>query len=381
MKHLLSVTFVLLSSMLATAQTFESMVNSIASQSPELKKQSLDNYFSSGISFPIIEGNSTVFFIFRGKADSVFIAGDATGWDPSMKMQRIDGTDTWYSRATYEPDARLEYKIVVNKKDWILDAFNKRIVTGGTGQNSEFLMPSYELPRYIYERDVVPWGTYSDTVIYSKYLGEARPIRIYLPAGYEKSNGRYPVAFFHDGFEFFDRTAARDIMDNMTYEKKIHPLIAVFVQPVHRDDEYSGKLQAKYTRFMTEELIPFMDKGYKTIAEPTSRAQLGISNGGNIALWLVASHPEKTAGVAAFSSNVVKNINKNFLKNGCKNQKIYLDLGKYDLPDLIPMVRNLRDQLENEGCNISYHEYNEGHSWKFWQKYLPEALIFLFPPD
>ena len=366
---------------LSQGQSFEDLLNKILTLTPDQKLQALESYFSSGISIPVIEGNTTVFFIYRGKADSVFIAGDATGWAPLIPMKRIAGTDTWYCKAEYDADARLEYKIVINKKDWILDPLNKRIVTGGTGQNSEFLMPAYELPHDINERDVVPWGTYSDTLIYSKYLGEDRPLRIYLPAGYQKGNARYPVAYFHDGFEFFDRTAARDIMDNMTYEKKIRPLIAVFIQPVHRDEEYSGRLQKKYTRFMTDELLSFIDQNYRTMAEPDGRAQIGISNGGNIALWLAATHPEKTGKVAAFSSNVMNNIYKAFLKKGCKRQKIYLLLGKYDLPVLIPMVRKLRKQLDDEGCNVSFHEYNEGHSWKYWQKYLPDALEYLFPAE
>jgi len=138
-------------------------------------------------------------------------------------------------------------------------------------------------------------------------------------------------------------------------------------------------LQANYTRFMIEELIPFIDAKYRTIKTPEGRAQFGISNGGNIALWLVASHPETNAKVAAYSSNVMKNINKAFLKNGCKSQQIYLILGKYDLPPIIPMVRNLKKQLAEEGCTINYHEYNEGHSWKYWQKYLPDALEYFFP--
>jgi len=381
MKNFLFFFIFFLGSLISKAQPFESLLKTINSQAPMQKQQTLDLYFSSGVSIPILEGKNTTFFIYQGAADSVFVAGDATGWKPSIPLEKIEGTDTWYCKATYEPDARLEYKIVVNKKDWILDPLNKNIVNGGMGQNSELLMPVYEQPRYIYERDIVPWGTYSDTVIHSKILGEERHLRIYLPAGYEKNDARYPVAYFHDGFEFFERTAARDIMDNMTFEKKIHPLIAVFIQPVHRDDEYSGKLQDKYTRFIVDELFPFMDKGYRTRAEPNGRAQFGISNGGNIALWLVASKPEKTGKAAAFSSNVENTIYKAFKEKGCSYQEIYLDLGTYDLPELIPMVKNLKNLLDRKTCNVIFHEYPEGHNWKFWQKHMPDALIYLFPPE
>jgi enterochelin esterase-like enzyme len=89
--------------------------------------------------------------------------------------------------------------------NWILDPLNERVVTGGVAQNSELIMPELSPPLYTQERDVVPWGTYSDTVIYSKYLKENRPLRIYLPPRYEVTDALYPLIIFQDGFEMFDR--------------------------------------------------------------------------------------------------------------------------------------------------------------------------------
>ena len=360
------------------AQTFSNFLNRINAAGFAERQAMAGKFLADQTNIPIIESDTTAHFLYWGNAISVSIAGDATAWKPAMNLKRIEGCDLWYLTASYEPDAHLEYKVVVNGNDWKLDSLNKLVVEGGMGKNSEFVMPRYERPQFIYERDVVPWGFYFDTIVQSEVMKESRKIRIYLPPNYEKSTDSYPVAYFHDGFEFFDRTAARNIMDNMTFEKRIRPVIAVFVEPVHRDPEYSGMEQSSYTRFMVEELIPFMDKGYRTQPNPEGRAQFGISNGGNIALWLAASHPEAVGKAAAFSSNVESNILKKFEKSGCKNQKIYLDLGIYDLPMLLPKVQKLKLILDEKGCDVFYHEYPEGHNWAFWQKHLPDALEYFF---
>lgn len=377
MKYCLSFILLTISTYFSAAQSFEQFLSTMEAGSNN--NLQIEQYISIHGGIPLIENSTTVYFIYKGEAESVNIAGDATAWSPGLPMKKIEGTAYWYCMATYEPDARLEYKIVVNGKDWILDPLNPHVIQGGMGPNSELLMPEYQQPLFTNERDAVPWGTYSDTVLQSKIMGEQRKLRIYLPPKYEKSNDKYPVAFFHDGFQFFDLTDIRDIMDNMIYEGKMSPIIAVFVEPVKRDDEYSGSRQKAFTQFMMEELIPFIDNSYRTQATATSRAQFGISNGGNIALWLVASHPEKTALVAAFSSNVESKIPKAFKRSKCAGVKFYLDLGKYDIPFLMPLVRDLKSVLQESGCKLRYNEYPEGHNWKFWQKHLPEALEYLFP--
>jgi enterochelin esterase-like enzyme len=361
------------------SQPFNAFLQQLNTADKSQRRSMALHYLQQQPAIPIIEADTTVHFLYWGNATMVALAGDATGWLPSMKLDQIAGTPLWYATANYPRDTRIEYKIVLDGNNWMLDSLNKQFIEGGMGKNSELTMPAYERPRLIYERDVVPWGTYSDTIIQSKYLEEARQVRIYLPPGYAKSTARYPVIILHDGFEFFDRMAARNIIDNMIFEKKIQPIIAVFVQPVHRDPEYSGKLQAKYTRFISEELVSFLDAGYHTLPGAGNRAQAGISNGGNISLWICISHPELFGKAAAFSSNVENNVFNAFETAQSPSLQVYLLLGKYDLPMLIPWVQRLRNILDKKNFPYAYHEYPEGHNWAFWQKYLPGALEYLFP--
>jgi enterochelin esterase-like enzyme len=380
MKSLATLAVLILLGVSSYAQSFSSLLEQIHSLPGSERQKVLDEYFVSHLAIPVIENDSSVYFIYRGEAKSVSVAGDATGWAPSLPMQKIEGTDYWYCKAQYEADARLEYKIVVNENNWMLDPLSKQVIQGGMGSNSELTMPQYKPPSFLERVDKIPSGTCKDTIIKSIYLDEERPVRICLPAGYSTSNARYPVIIFHDGFELFERTNARSIIDNLAGIKRIQPVIAVYVQPVHRDMEYSGNLQDKYVLFITNELIKFLDQNFRTLPGTENRATAGISNGGNISLWLAASHPEVFGKVSAQSSNVEQNVAEQISTGKCNNLKIYLDFGKYDIPVLVPRIQNLVKILEEKSCTYTYREYPEGHSWKFWQKHLPEALEYLFPP-
>lgn len=380
MKHISLVTLFFVGIFAAGAQNFSELLEKISTLPAGQKTKLLDAYFDGSHAVPVIENNS-VYFIYKGTASTVSIAGDATGWSPSLKMQKIGGTDYWYASAQYEADARLEYKIVVDGDNWLLDPLNRNIADGGMGQNSELLMPAYRKSSVINERESTPWSLVIDTVLYSKCLKEERPVRICIPADYYQSSVLYPVIIFHDGFEYYQRMSARHVIDNLIFEQKIKPLIAVYVKPMKRDLEYSGKLQAAYTNFITQELINFMDAGFRTLKSPENRATAGISNGGNIALWILASNPGIIGKAGAQSSNVEKNVLRVFSKKDFSKSKIYIDFGKYDLPVLVPLVHELKQILEKRQIPHTYIEFPEGHNWKAWQKQLPLMLEYLFPAE
>jgi enterochelin esterase family protein len=378
MKTLLLQALFMLLSVNLIAQPFSTVLEKINHTDGSQRQGILDEYVKRPHEIPITEG-TTVYFIYKGEATAVSLAGDATGWQPSVVMERIPATDYWFCKSGFESGARLEYKFVLNGKEWILDPLNPKIFTGGTGQNSVLTMPGYEQSPFIFERESTPWSQCSDTVIKSRYMKQDRPVRICLPAGYDGQSGRYPVVVFHDGFEFCDLGSARHIIDNMTFEGKISPVIAVFVQPVQRDREYSGNLQKSYTRFITRELVPFLDRNYRTLPDAGDRATVGISNGGNIALWLGGNYPGIFGKAAAQSSNVEANVLKAFRNNDISRLKIWLDMGRYDLPVLVPRVQNLKKVLDDRKADYSYKEYPEGHSWASWRNHLPEILMNFFP--
>ncbi|MBU2447170.1 MAG: hypothetical protein KJ666_16575 [Bacteroidetes bacterium] len=360
---------------------FTNFVSAVNSASSDAEKTRLVDSFivhAHSVGIPYIEG-TTCNFIYRGTGANIYLAGDMNGWSASTdKLQKLSTTNFFYLTKTYELDARLDYKFV-RDGNWILDPENLKTVSGGFGPNSELAMPNYVQPPEIKYYSEISHGTLKDTTFFSLYLGNPRTVRVYLPPNYSTSTDSFPMILFHDGLEYVSLASAHNVIDYLISRNEIEPVIAVFIPPVNRTQEYAGGSMGTFTNFIVNEVIPYIDSRYRTKRNSGSRATAGASNGGNISLWLAYSHPEVFGNVAAHSSNVITSTSQGFQNSPKLNLKVYLDIGKYDIARLIPLVRNLKSILESKSYDLYYREYNEGHSWGFWRAHIDDYLKFFFP--
>jgi len=364
----------------ASGQTFQDFLNQVYSSPDSLRTSIVNTYVAAHPVSPILEADTMAHFYYRGAVATVSVPGDANSWNPNtFLMSRIPPTDFWYYSETFESDARLDYKYVLNGSTWILDPRNPRTVLGGFGPNSELQMPGYLPAPEIFFYPGIPHGSLSDTIFYSPSLGNSRTVRVYTPPFYSASLDSFPVVLVHDGLEYVNLANANNVLDYLIQEQRIVPMIAVFVPPVNRAAEYSGSQQNQFTTFIVNELMTVIDQRYRTRRDPTQRALLGASNGGNISLWIGYSHPEQFGNIAAQSSNIQTSISSGFQSSPLLPLKLYLDLGTYDIAQLIPLVRNFVPILQNRGYPYRYIEYHEGHSWGNWRAHIDNALEYFFP--
>jgi len=364
------------------AQTFQDFLTRLHSLPDSAREAVVDSFVAAVGEFPFVEQDTVAHFCYRGSANSVTVPGDANSWSPtSFAMTRVSGTTFWYYSHVFEPDARLDYKFVTNGSNWILDPLNPHTCSGGYGPNSELSMPGYVQPPEIAYYSDIAHGSLRDTVFFSTNLGNSRTVRVYTPAEYDSVGGSYPMILFHDGLEYVSLAHADEVLDYLTAHHRIVPTIAVFVPPVNREPEYAGNQRSQFTAFIVNELAPWVLNRYRVRSEPEYHATLGASNGGNIALHLGLSHPEVFGCVAAQSSNVQSDISSGFQSGQQLELRLYLDLGTYDIPVLIPLVRNLVTILGERGYEYRYVEYHEGHSWGNWRAHIDNALEMFFPGD
>ena len=90
------------------------------------KKTQIDQFIAKQKTFPILEGENLVHFVYRGKAEDVTITGDHVGRRYDHPMHRIEGTDFFYSTAQLEPDARITYRYTLDLQRSIPDPLNPR---------------------------------------------------------------------------------------------------------------------------------------------------------------------------------------------------------------------------------------------------------------
>ncbi len=362
------------------AQTFADFLNRVWSLPDSQKYSAVDSFMNAVPAFPFTEQDSLAHFLFRGNANGINVPGDANYWNTgAFPMTRISGTDLWYHSEIFEPDARLDYKFLLNGNSWILDPLNPQQVSGGYGPNSELQMPFYVPPPEIHYYPGIPHGRLQDTLFYSSIMGNSRTIRIYLPPDYSTRPDSFPVILFHDGLEYLSLASVQNILDFLISQQRIKPVIGVFVPPVNRTEEYAGSLKNAFSRFIVEEVLVWVDGKFRTRKNAEARATLGASNGGNIALWLGLHYPQVFSKIAGQSSNVEDSIADGFSDGPQLNLRFYLDVGTYDISLILNRVKNLETILNNRGYNYTCRIYHEGHSWGNWRAHVDNAMEMFFP--
>jgi len=380
MKRIFFLLIFLMNSIFAQSN-FQNFISSLYSApNDSIKMKMIDSFMvvarAQGI--PYIE-DTIANFIYRGSGSNIYLSGDFNGWSSSAdKLNRVYGTNFFFISKIFERDARLDYKFIVDG-NWILDPNNPKTCPGGFGPNSELAMPDYIQPVEIKFYPDIPHGTLRDTTFYSSILNNSRTIRVYLPPNYESTTDSFPMILMHDGLEYISLASMHNVLDYLIAHNKIDPVIGVFVPPVNRTPEYAGNQINSFKNFIVQELLPYIRSRYKIKSGPENCAVAGASNGGNISLYLALNHPEIFGNVAAQSSNVISSISEGFQNNPKLNLKVYLDIGKYDIALLIPLVRNLKSILQSKGYELIYREYNEGHSWGNWRAHIDDYLTFFFP--
>ena len=138
--------------------------------------------------------------------------------------------------------------------------------------------------------------------IYSKIIGEERPILVSVPDDYDKTNETYPVLYVLDGSVKTLIEAKADVqMSKYCYAPDM--IIVAIENTVRNRDMLPGTDDApKFLRFITEELIPYINKEYRTDAD--QRILYGGSNAGLFTLFTFLDNPDHFAGYIASSPTV-----------------------------------------------------------------------------
>ncbi len=141
------------------------------------------------------------------------------------------------------------------------------------------------------------------TDVRSAYLGPTRHVEIWLPPGYDEApSTRYPVLYMSDGQNLFDPRIANTGVDwgvdqavvRLVGRGTIPPVIVVGVwNSSERGPEYSPWHRASaYARFLIEELMPRVNREFRTLTGPDHTAVMGSSMGGLLSFYLVTHHPD-----------------------------------------------------------------------------------------
>ncbi|MFC3559232.1 alpha/beta hydrolase-fold protein [Pedobacter jamesrossensis] len=227
----------------------------------------------------------------------------------------------------------------------------------------------------------VPHGYVQQILFSSKSTKSSRRAYVYTPPGYGKGNKRYPVLYLQHGWGE-DETAwsnqghANLIMDNLIAEGKTKQFIIVMTYGMTNEIKWGGMKDFKIENFqtvLTEELIPYIDSNFLTVADRNSRAMAGLSMGGMETHSITLNKPELFGSYALLSGGT---FNPSELKDKPKPALIFISCGGKERPE---NVKNAVKALKEAGYNaFSYVSENTGHEFQTWRRSLRELAPLLF---
>ncbi len=134
-------------------------------------------------------------------------------------------------------------------------------------------------------------------------------VSVYLPPGYDRSPGRrYPVLYeAPTPYYFWDgATDAKTVLDALIDSGAIPASIVVFIDSgssPYPDTECVDSFDGRewLDRYVAETVVPWVDRHFRTIAQPAARAIFGMSQGGYCAAILALHHADVFGAEISFS--------------------------------------------------------------------------------
>jgi enterochelin esterase family protein len=160
--------------------------------------------------------------------------------------------------------------------------------------------------------------TVTSRVLESNLPGDphVRDLHVYTPPGYESGAQRYPVIWCLAGFTGRGRSMLNDGAWTPALNERMDALIesgrsrpAILALPdcfthLGGSQYVNSAALGRYEDYLVDELVPLVDKRYRTLSERGRRGVMGKSSGGYGAMVLGMRHPEVFGAVACHSGDM-----------------------------------------------------------------------------
>lgn len=355
-------------------------------------KEAVDAFFAAH-SFPIVDGPA-ITFVWRGEAEAVHLKHWVFGLPSSQRLARVEGTEVWHLTFELPRESRVEYKLEVVRGghgEWIQDPLNPNLARDPFGANSVAHGTGYQVPEWTRTDPAAPAGRLDEMPIDSAVFGR-RSVGIYLPARFRRTR-RYPLLVVHDGHDYLRYAALGTVLDNLIARLEIPDMVVALTSSPNRLVEYAS--DERHARFLTEDLVPHLERLFPVDPRPQARCLMGASFGAVASLSAAWQRPGffgrllLESGSFAFTDigdrnhrgplfdPIVAFINQFRANPVAVSERIFVTCGMYE--SLIYENRSLVPMLQSTGMDVRYVEARDGHNWENWRDRLREGLSWLFP--
>ena len=252
-------------------------------------------------------------------------------------------------------------------------------------------IPEGEEGDYYRPHQGIPAGQVRSIYYLAQSTNQWRHAIVYTPAEYEKGKKKYPVLYLQHGMGE-DETGwshqghMQHIMDNLIAKGEAVPMIVVMESGDIKAPFRGGNRNeygSSFYQVMTNDLIPYIDSHFRTLADREHRAMAGLSWGGHQTFDIVTSHMDKFAWMGAFSGalfgvDVNKSYDGVFSRSEEFNRRIhylFLSCGSEENFGTERLVNSLHDA----GVKVDFYvSPGTHHEWLTWRRSLKEFVPKLF---
>ncbi len=266
-----------------------------------------------------------------------------------------------------------------------------------------------------YEIRDVPHGQVGERWYHSSVTGTWRRIFVYTPPGYDtETKRRYPVLYLQHGAGE-DETGwtrqgrAQFILDNLIAAGETRPMIIVMANgyakpagtPAPDFRKLTGRaaffaamrtLTAGFSDDLTQVVVPFVDRNYRTLSDRDHRAMAGLSMGGMQTFEVTLNHLDMFSYIGGFSGAPFFFGNQKFDPKTAfhgafadpaafarRVHLVWLGAGTTEMAMIHRAVAGFHEDLVQAGIkHVFYQSPGTAHEWLTWRRDLRDFAPRLF---
>lgn len=252
-----------------------------------------------------------------------------------------------------------------------------------------------------YQPKNVAHGQIRSVNYYSDITKAWRRANVYTPPGYDESpKKRYPVLYLQHGSGEDETGWATQgkmdfILDNLIAEGKATPMIVVMergyaTNPTAPVSTTGGQAANVFPEVLVKEVIPMIDKSFRTLADRNDRAMAGLSMGGFQTFQTTMTNLDKFAYIGGFSgagrlqpgADIKQAYDGAWSDADAFNKKmklVYVSIGTKEPERMYTGVNGFHQALEKAGIKHVYYESpGTAHEWQTWRRSLRQYAGLIF---
>jgi len=315
-----------------------------------------------------------------------------------VKFPMTKGTNgLWLGESTPQDQGNHYYGLVVDGAE-VPDPNGSFIFGSGAWRNAVEI-PAADQDFYALKN--VPHGQLRELLYFGKTSNTPRHCFVYTPPNYDKEAGkRFPVLYLLHGYNenetgWGHQGCAGLIMDNLIAEGKTTPFIIVMensainlrpgfvprgAPPAGASPRGNARPMFDFSPFehaLIEDVIPFIDANFRTLADQPYRALAGLSMGGMQTRAIAPAHLDIFSHIGIFSGG---SIATNEIKDlAAFKQKVKVVFVSYGSRENGADGKADVAALRAAGVNSAFYESpNTAHEWQTWRRSLHEFAPLLF---